>query len=95
MAAVPNPDKTGEIRSASAGSGQHALTSNTSIVIGGASGDLAKKKASRAHTRLYTGTLDSGAHCLGSAGATHWPRVDPSSHDAASGGRRLRPHARR
>lgn len=47
MAAVPNPDKTGEIRSASAGSGQHALTSNTSIVIGGASGDLAKKKASR------------------------------------------------
>lgn len=46
MAAVPSSEKTGEIRSASSGSGQHALTTNTAIVIGGASGDLAKKKVS-------------------------------------------------
>ena len=46
MAAVPSSEKTGEIRSASSGSDQHALTTNTAIVIGGASGDLAKKKVS-------------------------------------------------
>lgn len=45
MAAVPSSEKTGEIRSASSG-GLHALTTNTCIVIGGASGDLAKKKVS-------------------------------------------------
>lgn len=56
MAAVPSSEKTGEIRSASSGSGQHALTTNTAIVIAGASGDLAKKKVSSRFLDLYRAT---------------------------------------
>ncbi|KWU42850.1 glucose-6-phosphate dehydrogenase [Rhodotorula sp. JG-1b] len=68
MAAVPSSEKTGEIRSASSGSDQHALTTNTAIVIGGASGDLAKKKTFPALFGLYqNGFLPDGIRIIGYA----------------------------
>ncbi|POY69981.1 putative Glucose-6-phosphate dehydrogenase (NADP(+)) [Rhodotorula taiwanensis] len=67
MAAVPSSEKTGEIRSASSG-GLHALTTNTCIVIGGASGDLAKKKTFPALFGLYqNGFLPEGIRIIGYA----------------------------
>lgn len=80
MAAVPSPDKTGEIRSASSGSGQHALTSNTAIVIGGASGDLAKKKVSHQPDPATSATSVLHHSCPAARGSREGPDRSGMTH---------------
>ncbi|GAA5881263.1 hypothetical protein JCM16303_004869 [Sporobolomyces ruberrimus] len=65
--AEPNPSKTGDVPSAG-GASTHQLSNNTSIVVAGASGDLAKKKTFPALFGLYyNGFLPEGIRIIGYA----------------------------
>lgn len=76
---MANKETTADIPS-SGGSDEHALTDNTSIIVFGASGDLAKKKVGSIHSAVLHCTLsrspDSPSQrCAGEGGRSRAGRL--------------------